>query len=353
MRGKMYSEKKFDDYTIKTVGIVGPITTKSYFGGVATFDENLAIAFKNIGYNVILFSSLPDIQEESFHEIPVRKINFINVRKYKVDLVICSLGDVKFLSKIDAKFKIAFLHGFFSIRFYGLLKAMAGIAYQKFFFRYADAVIANSSFTRFMNREAAGISTDGSVHLGVSCDFLNQLKKVDNIETEPKSILFTGRLVNVKRVDRILNAIRLLKENGDYYHLYIVGDGPEKDSLQRYNDMFDLHATFVGKVDQKTIVNYYKKNEIFISLNESEPYGITFCEALVSGCKIICPSTGGQVEYLRQYPESVEILESDEVDEIAKAIKRLSDNKNSSTVDLQDFTYERTAKELLNIIHSR
>lgn len=332
------------------IAIIGPVTTKSYFGGVATFDENLAVAFSNIGHKVILLSSQADLKEGNIHGIPVRRISLFNAKDYKADIAICSLGDVKYLPSLNAKFKIAFLHGFFSTRFYGTLKAMAGMEYQKFFFRNADAVVANSEFTRFMNNEAAGISTDGSVSLGVSYDFIDELKKEEGVEREAHSILFTGRLVNVKRVDRILEAVKILKDRGQNYHLYIVGDGPEREGLVQYNSKYDLGATFVGKVDQKKIVEYYKRSEIFISLNESEPYGITFCEALLAGCKIICPGTGGQVEYLRQYPNTARILQDDSPKQISEAVSALSDNNKSDPINLEDFTYERTARELLNIV---
>lgn len=335
------------------VAIIGPVTTKSYFGGVATFDENLAIAFSRMGHKTVLLSSQSDVEEGTIDNVPVRKISFFNIKKHQFDLVICSLGDIKFLKGINAGFKIAFLHGFFTVKFYGLFKAVAGIEYQKHFFKYADAVIANSEFTRFMNIESAGIKTDGSVQLGVSYDFLNELKKNDEIEREPHSVLFTGRLVSVKRVDRILKAIKLLKDQGQDYHLYIVGEGPEQEKLIQYSRKYDLNVTFTGKVSKKEIVRFYKKSEVFISLNRSEPYGITFCEALLAGCKIICPSTGGQVEFLRNYPNTAQILRDDSPEQIAEAIKSLSNSNKMDSIKTEDFSYEKTAKEILNIVKQK
>lgn len=354
MREKLVHEiDYFGAKEIMDIVIVGPITTKSYFGGVATFDENLAIAFKSKGHRVLLLSSQKDLNVESINDIPVKKIHLLNAGRFEADIVIFSLGDIKYLNRFKAKFKIAFLHGFFNVNYYGLLKAIAGIGYQKFFFKYADVVIANSSFTQFMNKESAGIKTDGAVSLGVSYDFLEELKQKDKITREHNSILFTGRLVNVKGVAHILKAIKILKDEGLNYHLYIVGDGPEKNKLSAYNDENKLEATFVGKVSQKEIVEYYKKSEIFVSLNESEPYGITFCEALLSGCKIICPNTGGQVEFLSKYPNNVEIIRKRNPADIAEAIKKLSNNRDTDNVDVNDYTYEKTAKEILNIVERK
>ena len=333
------------------VAIIGPVTTKSYFVGVATFDENLAIAFSKMGHKVVLLSSQLEVEEEeTIDDVPVRKVNAFNITKYQVDLVICSLGDIKFLKRVIAKFKIAFIHGFFTAKFYGPFKAMAGIEYQKHFLKYADAVIANSEFTRFMNAESAGIKTDGSVSLGVSYDFLYELKEKEQVERESNSILFAGRLVSVKRIDRILQAVKILKDQGRDYHLYVVGEGPEQENLIRYSKDHDLGVTFTGKVNQKEIVKYYKKSEIFISLNQSEPYGITFCEALLGGCKIVCPKTGGQVEFLKDYPDTAKILQNDTPEQIADAVLSLSEVSLVDSVNTNNFTYERTAREILNIV---
>jgi glycosyltransferase involved in cell wall biosynthesis len=92
---------------------------------------------------------------------------------------------------------------------------------------------------------------------------------------------------------------------------------------------------------------------VFISLNLSEPYGITFCEALLAGCKIICPATGGQVEFLRKYPNTTQILRDDSAAQIAEAIKSISETKQADTINVEDFTYEKTAKEILDIVKQK
>ena len=70
----------------------------------------------------------------------------------------------------------------------------------------------------------------------------------------------------------------------------------------------------------------------------------------MAGCKIICPGTGGQVEYLRQYPNTARILQDDSPKQISEAVSALSDNNKRDPINLEDFTYERTARELLNIV---
>ena len=94
----------------------------------------------------------------------------------------------------------------------------------------------------------------------------------------------------------------------------------------------------------------YSDAEIFISLNETESFGITYVEALLSGCKIICPKTGGQVEFLCNYPDRVQFVDLHSQDDIATAIKYLLETptKEIDSDQLIDkFSYKNTASVLL------
>ena len=83
--------------------------------------------------------------------------------------------------------------------------------------------------------------------------------------------------------------------------------------LKKIVDEYHLNVVFLGRITQENLAHYYSLSEIFVSLNPSEPFGIVFPEALLSQCKIVCPYTGGQVEYLSDYSKSVAFV--DETDE--------------------------------------
>ena len=93
----------------------------------------------------------------------------------------------------------------------------------------------------------------------------------------------------------------------------------------------------------------YCDSEIFISLNETESFGITYLEALLSGCKIVCPKTGGQVEFLCDYTDRVRFVDQDSIQDISLAIANLMGKK----IDLLDsknltekFSYNNIARLL-------
>ncbi len=55
-------------------------------------------------------------------------------------------------------------------------------------------------------------------------------------------LLFIGRLTKVKRLDLLIKALCILKNEGQCYNLVLVGDGTERDLLQSMVEQYDLHS---------------------------------------------------------------------------------------------------------------
>jgi glycosyltransferase involved in cell wall biosynthesis len=334
------------------IAILGPIYTKKYFGGVATFDENLAIAYKNLDNEVVLYSKQLTSETRNKYGIIERPINLRKAFKQTAfDLIIVSLDYAIYLPLFKARKKVYFLHGFFSLSAYSPVKTIFAVAYQKFFLRYANYIISNSQFTCFINQEIYDIKSNGSVRLGVSYDYIHQLNSNECQPKEPNSLLFTGRLIESKKIKTLIEAMRVLKQiSNQSFTLRVVGDGELKSQLINYTKDNKLNVKFYDRVSQSDIVKFYQNSSIFISLNPAEPFGITFCEALLAGCKIICPQTGGQNEFLSEYPDMVKILSNLEPITIARVIVALSMTKKNNQVTVQRFFYENTAAAILKIV---
>ena len=63
------------------VGILGPVITSAYFGGVAVFDEEIANGLKNNGHEAIL---LTDQREEKMNKnkFIIKQINYKCAKKF-------------------------------------------------------------------------------------------------------------------------------------------------------------------------------------------------------------------------------------------------------------------------------
>ena len=336
------------------VCLLGPVVTSSYYGGVAVFDEELAQGFVDNGWEAVLVTSQKDAVKKDiplFIATKSEMSEFLN--KENPDLIIASLAYARLLPRKNLAKVAYFLHGFFLQSYYGPLKSILASTYQKWLIRRCDYVFANSYFTAMINKEFFGIKADEVFQLGVSNEFLRNSENCDKIAKIPNSIIFAGRLVKAKGVEALIKAVRFLHEEGVPHTLYIAGDGPEREYIERFAKENSLNIILLGRLDSGEMIKWYKKTEVFVSLNPSEPFGIVFPEALICGCKIVCPLTGGQVEYLMDYKESVSFVNENDEKSIAYGLKKMLQSGNS-TVSIENckarFNYKRVALEMIKYI---
>lgn len=339
------------------VAILGPVTTDEYYGGVAVFDEELALGFKNNKWDVVLLTN-QKVTVENKKGIPIRRVGVISARKVieeeKPDIILASLNYAKYWRNCDKRIrKIYFLHGFFNRSYYGKIKAELGALYQKNVANKSDYVFSNSYFTQMINNQFFDINSDCVFHLGVTAEYLNELEK-ENIDKKSNTILYVGRLVSAKGVGNLMSAMKILKNHKVNYELYIAGDGPDEIKLKFLAQKYKLNVHFLGRITQRELALYYRKAEVFVSLNPSEPFGIVFPEALIANCKILCPYTGGQIEYLKDYGSKIEYVNEKSEISIAEGIEKLLSQENDANEltirESYKFNYNNVASKIIEYL---
>lgn len=99
------------------------------------------------------------------------------------------------------------------------------------------------------------------------------------------TIIFAGKLVKQKRIDFVLKALALIKDEIPF-QFYIVGEGEELSSLQTTTASLGLkeRVVFVGKVSRDKLSNLMRKSDIFIMMSTNETLGLVYLEAMAQGC---------------------------------------------------------------------
>lgn len=340
---------------MKKIVILGPVSSKSYFGGVADFDENLQKAIIKLGHECYILTEQKDVDLYKKANTYVIKSLIQGIRKIneiEPDFIIASLGYGKyFLLLHDHAKKAYFIHGFFNRNNYGFFRSILYSYIQKCFAHKSDIVVANSYFTKMINENFFNINIDKVVHLGISDKYIQLLNKKSVYKKQKKSILYSGRLVKAKNVHVLLKAFQILTARDKMYMLTVVGDGPEMKSLINYTIKNKLNIKFVGRVSNEELYKYYQKCEVFVSFNPSEPFGIVFKEALANNCKIVAPYTGGQIETLIvESPDKYRCVDIDSPDCIADSIMDLC--KKEIILQPEEYNnlgYERVAKQIFDI----
>ncbi|ENJ9652622.1 glycosyltransferase family 4 protein [Clostridium botulinum] len=331
--------------------ILGPVINDSHFGGVATFDEGLRSGFVENGNEILMITNIKKNEENikyfNKRDFFIFKNKIIKeIEQFNPDIVVTSMW-YGILSKSikkclpDTKI-VQYIHGFPTYRYKIYKRHLLNTALKKFR-KYSDFFVSNSSFTSCINTEIYGIKCDKTIHLGLKERFRDFEKK----QNKKINFVFAGRIVKEKNVDRVCEIFNFISQFNDLTKLTILGDGPEKKSLKEKYESEKI--IFVGKKSREETLKIFENSDIFISLNPHEPFGLVYLEALLKKCKIICPNTGGQVEFLNGFKE-VLCIDINNFQNYKEEFIKLINLEPFTNADLSDFfdhfNYRRVAKEL-------
>lgn len=122
----------------------------------------------------------------------------------------------------------------------------------------------------------------------------------DSIEVEKNkfTIVMVGRLNEQKRYDRALDAVKILKEAGMEFELWILGEGQLENKLKEKCSAMGIenYVKFLGF--KKPSYAYMKVADIFLNTSEAEGYPLTICEALCLNLPIVATDITGAQEIL-------------------------------------------------------
>lgn len=169
------------------------------------------------------------------------------------------------------------------------------------------------------------------------------------------TLIFVGRLVQVKRLDLLLQAFLLVTKTASV-HLIIVGEGPEKNQTLDFLSAYDLHAKckLIGHKDNP--LPWIKASSILILPSDYEGFGNVLVEAMACGTQVIatdCPSGPAEILEQGRYGQLVPL---NNAHALAQAIQRALSKEFEVPAKIlmqraQHFSLERAASAYLSVIH--
>jgi glycosyltransferase involved in cell wall biosynthesis len=114
--------------------------------------------------------------------------------------------------------------------------------------------------------------------------------------------LYVGRLAPEKNTSRLLTAYARYRASGGHWSLVLVGDGPEKETLQQQASFLGIGSSthFAGLKNSREITVYYAFASCFVLPSKREPWGLVVNEAMASGLPVIVSRQCGCAEDLVQ-----------------------------------------------------
>jgi len=115
----------------------------------------------------------------------------------------------------------------------------------------------------------------------------------------PLRVLFVGRLVRFKNVDRLLAALALAAERGTDLVATIAGDGPERHALEAQAARLGLseRVSFTGGLPFEGVLDLYERHDVLVLISEGEGWPKAIAEAMAFGL-IAIGSDRGLVPWL-------------------------------------------------------
>ena len=119
---------------------------------------------------------------------------------------------------------------------------------------------------------------------------------------DEKIIIFVGALRPVKGVRYLIEAMKVIIDENRTTKLFIIGDGVERESLERLVEKLGLgdHVNFIGKVPNERVPEYMIASDVFVLPSLSEGFPVTILEAMASGLPIVATNVGGLPEIIKE-----------------------------------------------------
>ncbi len=143
----------------------------------------------------------------------------------------------------------------------------------------------------------------------------------------PFEVLCVGRLAPAKGHHILIRAMERLERGGRIVRLRLVGDGPERQSLEREVRKLELsdRVIFEGAVNQDKIRGLYASADAFVLPSFAEGVPGVLMEAMAMEIPCVATYVGGVPELIRPEVEGILVPASD-ARALAEAIERLIDD---------------------------
>jgi phosphatidylinositol alpha-mannosyltransferase len=144
--------------------------------------------------------------------------------------------------------------------------------------------------------------------------------------TGQRQILYVGRLEPRKGVEHLIQAMAIVQRNRDGTRLVVVGDGPDRSSLESAASAAGITATFEGRVPDAALPGLYHSADMVCSpALGDESFGVVLLEAMAAQKPIVATRIAGYTELL-EGTGTARLVEAGDPEGMAQAIAELLDN---------------------------
>lgn len=118
----------------------------------------------------------------------------------------------------------------------------------------------------------------------------NKLLNQYGLKSSDDVLVYVGRVAEEKNIEEIVRLFSCVLKVMPDIKLLIVGGGPYLAKLQELASELKIEESvkFTGMIDVDEVQKYYRLGLAFVTASKSESQGLTYLEAIASGCPVVC-----------------------------------------------------------------
>ncbi len=341
---EMYTEQ-LTDINIKLEGkksknIIFGMTNGLGLGGIETWSITMGNILKKEGYTIKYFvpfgrkNSDYDCVETSSEDI----LGFSNKKDICENVRILSqnLPCVFFADRINNLLPVAYIcKKLFPKKIQIILIIHSGreanIRKHLIFSKWVDSYIGVSQSGICEKIVNYGIPQNKVFHVVCPVKRMKNFDRVYSLNKEEIQISYAARIDfsdTEKRQDYLLKLLIELSKSSNKYHINIAGEGQSQNELERFIREHNLQnlVTLHGHIEREKMHIFWKKQDIFISVSDSEGNSMAMMEAMGQGVVPVLTDVSGVKDSI-VHGENGFIVDRGDINKIAYYIDFLYHNR--------------------------
>jgi len=167
------------------------------------------------------------------------------------------------------------------------------------------------------------------VHNYIDADELEE-KAIESIPFERNNnpvLVTVARIDNQqKRIDRIIETVRRLKNEAYNFQWYVVGSGKDLEALRTESSKLGLGNQLIFKGFQKNPYPFVKQADLFVLTSDYEAQPLAMMEALIIGTPVVTTDFPAAWEFIKPGENGLIVEKSSEG--IYQSLKQLLEDRN-------------------------
>lgn len=193
---------------------------------------------------------------------------------------------------------------------------------------------------------AMGVNNTRLLSRGVDSNFFNPNKRCNKLrnswglnEENQFAAIFVSRIAPEKNIPLAIESFKIILKNNPNNKCILIGDGPEKEKLQKKYPEF----IFTGMLKGEALSKYYASGDLFIFPSLTETFGNVIPEALSSALIPIAYNYAAPKELIKNSHNGYLAQYGNKNDFLKKVEEAISNKNNWASLK---FNARKTAAEL-------